>query len=138
MSDEQFARFYWPTFRVQLLGLIEAGLIPLSFVEGGYDKRLDIIAGSGLPAGKTVWLFDRTNMKAAKEKIGDFACIGGNVPASLFATGTPEMMESYCKELIDIAAPGGGFFLSPGAVIDQAKPENMSAFLNITQKFGVY
>jgi uroporphyrinogen-III decarboxylase len=83
-------------------------------------------------------LFDRTNMKAAKEKIGGFACIGGNVPASLFATGTPEMMENYCKELIDIAAPGGGFFLSPGAVIDQAKPENMSAYLNITQKFGVY
>ncbi|MFH0730243.1 MAG: uroporphyrinogen decarboxylase family protein [Pseudomonadota bacterium] len=138
MSDEQFARFYWPTFRAQLLGLIEAGLIPLPFVEGGYDRRLDVIAESGLPAGKTVWLFDRTSMKAAKEKFGGFACIGGNVPASLFATGTPEMMESYCKELIDMAAPGGGFFLAPGAVIDQAKPENMAAYLNATKKFGVY
>jgi hypothetical protein len=130
MSEEQFLKFYWPTFRKQLLALIEAGLIPVPFVEGCYNNRLDIIAESGLPAGKTIWLFDKTDMKAAKEKFGGFACIGGNVPASLFHSGTPRMIEDYCKELMDIAASGGGFILSPGAVIDQAKPENVRAFLN--------
>ncbi|MFH0727074.1 MAG: uroporphyrinogen decarboxylase family protein [Pseudomonadota bacterium] len=130
MSEEQFLKFYWPTFRKQLLGLIEAGLIPVPFVEGCYNNRLDIIAESGLPAGKTIWLFDKIDMKAAKEKFGGFACIGGNVPASLFYSGTPQMIEDYCKELMDIAASGGGFILSPGAAIDQAKPENVRAFLN--------
>ncbi|MFH0730417.1 MAG: uroporphyrinogen decarboxylase family protein [Pseudomonadota bacterium] len=130
MSQEQFVKFYWPTFRKQLLAIIDAGLIPLSFAEGTYTKRLDIIAESGLPAGKTVWLFERTDMKIAKEKLGGFACIGGNVPASLFCSGTPQMIKDYCKELMNIAAPGGGFFLSPGAVINQAKPENVRAFVN--------
>lgn len=135
MSEEQFIKFYWPTFRKQLLALIDAGLIPVPFVEGGYTQRLDIIAESGLPAGKTVWLFDKTDMKAAKEKFSGFACIGGNVPASLFFTGTPQMIEDYCKELMDVAAPGGGFILSSGAAIDQAIPENVHAFLNIKREY---
>ncbi|MBW2370668.1 MAG: uroporphyrinogen decarboxylase, partial [Deltaproteobacteria bacterium] len=138
MSNEQFAKFYWPTFRAQLIALIDAGLIPVPFVEGGYNERLDIIAESGLPVGRTVWMFDRTDMKTAKEKFESFACIGGNVPASLFSTGTPQMMEDYCKELIDTVAPGGGFFLAPGAIIDQAKPENVVAYLESTKKYGVY
>jgi hypothetical protein len=138
MSNEQFETFYWPSFKATLLGLIDAGLIPFSFVEGGYNQRLDIIAESGLPAGKTVWMFDRTDMKMAKEKIGKFACIGGNVPASLFSTGTPEMMEACCKDLIETAGSDGGYFLSPGAVLDLAKPENLQAFINSAKKFGVY
>jgi uroporphyrinogen-III decarboxylase len=135
MSGKQFEKFYWPSLKAQLLGLIDAGLIPVPIAEGSYNERLDIIAESGLPAGKTVWMMDRTNMKTAKEKFKDFACIGGDVPSSLFFTGTPEAMEDYCKELLESVAPGGGFFLTPGAAIDQAKPENMRAFLNSVKKF---
>ena len=139
MSKEQFEKFYWPSFKAQLEGIIEAGMIPLPFVEGSYNNgRLDVIAASDLPAGKTVWLFDQTDMKLAKEKLGGFACIGGNVPSSLFATGTPEKMEDHCKKLIDDIAPGGGFFLAPGVVVDNAKPENVHAFLRTAGKFGVY
>jgi uroporphyrinogen-III decarboxylase len=135
MSTEQFVKFYWPTFLKQILAMIEAGLVPVPFVEGGYTERLDIIAESGIPAGRTAWLFDRTDMKTAKEKLGGFACIGGNVPASLFATGTPEMVEAYCRDLLDVAAEGGGFFLSPGAVMDQAKPENVRTYLNVRRSY---
>jgi uroporphyrinogen-III decarboxylase len=139
MSKEQFEKFYWPSFKAQLEGIIEAGMIPLPFVEGSYNNgRLDVIAASDLPAGKTVWLFDQTDMKMAKEKLGGFACIGGNVPSSLFATGTPDQMETYCKKLIDDVAPGGGFFLAPGVVVDHAKPENMHAFLEAAGKFGAH
>jgi len=138
MSNEQFEKFYWPTLKAQLLGIIEAGLVPIPFVEGSYNQRLDIIAESGLPAGKTAWMFDQSDMKAVKKKFGSWACIGGNVPASLFATGTPQEMEDYCKKLMDVAAPGGGFFLAPGAVVDNAKFENVYAFINSPKKYGVY
>ncbi len=138
MSNEQFEKFYWPSFKAQLLGIIEAGLIPIPFVEGSYNQRLDIIAESGLPAGKTAWMFDKTDMKEAKKKFGSWACIGGNVPASLFATGMPQETEDYCKKLIDIAAPGGGFFLAPGAVVDHAKFDNVHIFINSPKKYGRY
>ncbi|MBI5441419.1 MAG: hypothetical protein HY900_09440 [Deltaproteobacteria bacterium] len=138
MSEAQFARFYWPSFKRQLEGIIAAGLVPLPFVEGAYTKKLDVIAGSDLPKGKVAWLFDRTDMRAAKEKLGGKACIGGNVPASLFMAGGADEMDGYCRRLIEQAAPGGGFFLAPGAVIDHATPEALRAFLQTTRKYGVY
>lgn len=138
MSNQDFAKFYWPSFKATLLGIIEEGVVPFLFVEGGYNQRLDIIAESGLPAGKTMWMFDQTDMGAAKEKFGDWACIGGNVPSSLFKAGTPEQMKDYIKELFDKAAPGGGFFLAPGAVVDTARPENLHAYFEAGKEYGVY
>ena len=38
MSNEQFARFYWPGLRALLLGLIDAGLTPMPFFEGDYTS----------------------------------------------------------------------------------------------------
>jgi len=67
------------------------------------NNRLDVIADSDLPRGKVVWGFDKTDMKAAKEKLGDKFYIGGNVPTSLLATGTSKHMDRYWKELIEMA-----------------------------------
>lgn len=138
MSREDFKKFYWPTLKATLLGLIEGGAVPFLFVEGGYNERLDIIAESGLPAGRTIWLFDRTDMKAVKEFFGGWACFGGNVPASLFYAGTPQEMETYVRNLIETVGQDGGFFLSPGVVVDQARPENVRAYLEAARKYGVY
>jgi len=138
MSPAQFEKFYWPSMKATCNGLIDAGCIPLLFVEGSYDQRLDIIAADPLPKGRSAWIFDRTDMKAAKEKIGPWGCIAGNVPASLFAYGSVQDMEEYCKDLIDTCAQGGGFFLTPGVILDHAKPENVRAFLKCGEKYGKY
>ncbi len=138
MSREDFRKFYWPTLKATLLGLIEGGAVPFLFVEGGYNERLDIIAESGLPAGTTMWLFDRTDMQNVKKFFGGWACFGGNVPASLFYAGTPEDVEAYVRGLIETVGQDGSFFLSPGVVIDQAKPENIHAYLRAAEKYGAY
>lgn len=138
MSNAQFEKFYWPSLKSALLGMIDAGVVPLLFVQGSYNQRLDTIASSGLPAGKTIWLFDRTDMQMVKEKLGGMACFGGNVPASLFSTGTAEMMEDYCKNVMASVGADGGFFLSPGAAINEAKPENVQAYFDSVKKFGNY
>lgn len=138
MSPEQFKKFYWPSLKATMQGLIDAGCIPVPFVEGSYNQRLDIMAEDPLPSGKTLWIFDRTDMQAAKEKVGRWGCISGNVPASHFKQGTPQMLDEYCKDLIETCAPGGGFCVAPGAVIDQANPENVRVYLNCGRKFGKY
>lgn len=137
MSNKQFEQFYWPSFKKLLKGIVDQGLVPMPFVEGGYNHRLDIIAESDLPS-RIIWWFDQTDMKDVKEKLGGKFTIGGNIPASMFATGTPEDIDKYCKDLIELCAPGGGFFLAPGAVVDQSKPENFHAFIQSTKKYGVY
>lgn len=138
MSRDYFVKFYWPSLKATILGIIEAGVVPFMFVEGAYNQRLDIIADSGLPAGKTVWYFDQTDMSAAKEKIGGWACIGGNVPASLFKAGTPARMEDAVKKLMDTAAPGGGYFIANGAILDDAEAVNVHTYLKAAKNFGVY
>ncbi len=136
MSDTQFKKFYWPTLRAVILGLVDQGLIPYLFAEGGYNSRLEAIRD--IPPGKTVWLFDRTDMEKAKTVLGDVACIMGNVPGSLIMTGSSDEVANYCKNLIDVAGKGGGFILAPGAVMDSAKPENLKAIIETARTYGVY
>jgi hypothetical protein len=139
MSIKQFEKFYWPTFKRVMEGIIAAGMVPLPFVEGTFDEaRMELIAGSGLPAGRTAWLFDRSDLRLVKKHFTGFACFGGNVPVSLFRAGTPAQMEDHCKRLIDDVAPGGGFFLSSGAPVDEADPAVVRAFMACTEKYGVY
>ncbi len=139
MSFRHFEKFYWPSFKRVLEGIIAAGMVPLPFVEGSFDEaRLALIANSGLPAGRTAWLFDRSDLKLVRKHFGGFACFGGNVPVSLFRAGTPQQMEDHCRQLIEEVAGGGGFFLAPGATVDEADPEVVRAFLRSAVKFGVY
>lgn len=136
MSDEMFRTFYWPTLRKVIIGLINEGMVPLLFAEGTYNDRLDVI--SDIPKGKAVWWFDRTDMKRAKETVGQVACLAGNMPLDLLCTGTPNQVESYCKDLIEVAAPGGGFIFSSGAGMQGSKPENVKAMIASVREYGVY
>jgi uroporphyrinogen-III decarboxylase len=136
LSDEQYEKFYWPTLRKVMLGLIEEGCVPNPAAEGGYNSRLSVI--KDLPKGKTLWMFDATDMAKAKAAMGDTACIMGNVPSSMLNLGTPKEVKEYSKKLIDVAGKGGGFILSNGAFFDQAKPENLKAVVEAAKEHGAY
>jgi uroporphyrinogen-III decarboxylase len=136
MSQEQFKTFYWPSLKKLIVGLVNEGLVPQLFAEGGYNTRLDII--SDVPKGRVLWWFDRTDMKRAKETVGRVACLAGNVPLDLLCTGTPDEVRTYCKELIDAAGRDGGFILSSGAGIQGSKPDNVKAMIDFSKEYGVY
>lgn len=136
MNEEQFLTFYWPYLKRVMLGQIEEGLVPCCFAEGSFNTRLEII--KDFPKGKAIWHFDQTDMKRAKEVLGDTVCLMGNVPVSLMVTGQPEDVKAYCRKLIDEAGQGGGFVLAPGATTDDAKVENIQAMLEASKEFGVY
>lgn len=130
MSDSDFRTFYWPTLKATMKGLIEQGIVPAMFAEGGYNKRLEVIADPELPEGSVLWMFDQTDMAAASQALGGRACIAGNVPSSLLALGTPEAVETYVTDLLDNCAKNGGFYLQNGAVLDDAKADNVKAMID--------
>jgi hypothetical protein len=136
MSEEQFKKFYWPTLRKVIVGLIHGGCIPFVAAEGGYNTRLEVI--KDLPKGKTLWMFDKTDMVKAKEIVGDTLCLWGNMPSSMLQLGTPQEVRDYAKKLIDTAGKGGGFIMANGAFFDHAKPENVKAMVEFTKEYGVY
>ena len=133
MSRKQFEKFYWPGLKRALLCTIELGIVPMILCEGEYGQRLEYFLE--LPKGKAVCLFDRTDMFRAKEILKDHVCIGGNVPSSLLQIGSPQEVEEYCAKLIKVCGKGGGFILSPGSSIDEAKPENIKAMIDSTKKY---
>ena len=135
MSEAQFLDFYWPSLRKVFIGIIDEGVIPMPFAEGSYNTRLEII--SDLPKGKTIWMFDQTDMKKAKETIGKKACIKGNVPLDLMCTGSPDEVTAYCKALIKVAGKNGGYIFSTGAGLQGAKLENVKAMFDAGMAFGV-
>jgi len=136
LSDEQFKKFYWPTLKQVILGLIEGGCIPWPALEGHWDSRLKVI--QDIPKGKTMWMVDQSDMAKVKETLGKNACIIGNVSSSMLRLATPDEVKAYCKKLIDTAGKGGGFIMGNGAFFDEAKPENVRAMVDFTKEYGVY
>jgi uroporphyrinogen-III decarboxylase len=136
MSPEQFKRFYWPTLKRLIEGLIEEDCTPFVFWEGNVASRLETIGD--IPRGKAVYAFEQTDMFRAKAVLGNQVCLKGNVPVSLLATGTPDDVRDYCKRVIDGVGRGGGFIMDSSTVIDDAKPENVKTMFDVTKEYGVY
>jgi len=136
MSDEQFKKFYWPTLREVMMGLIAEGVVPNPAAEGKWNTRMEIM--QDLPKGKTLWMIDQSDMAKVKKTVGQVACLYGNVPSALLALGTPQEMKDYVKKCIDIAGKGGGYILSNGAFFDHAKAENVKAMVDFAKEYGVY
>jgi uroporphyrinogen-III decarboxylase len=111
-------------------GIIDQGIVPTMFAEGGYNKRLEVIADPELPTGSVLWLFDQTDMKAAKRALGGHSAIAGNVPTALLALSTPAEVEKYVLDLLENCAKDGGFMLENGAVLDDAKAECVKAMID--------
>jgi hypothetical protein len=137
MSSADFRTFYWPTLKAVILGMIQEGLVPFLFAEGSYDKRLDIVADPDIPAGKTLWTFDRTDLREVKKRFAGWACIGGNVPVSMLMAAGPEDVKTHVQRLIDDVGRDGGYILSTSAPMYDAKPENLHALIETGKKYGV-
>jgi uroporphyrinogen-III decarboxylase len=136
ISDEQFKKFFWPTLRKVILGLIEEGIVPLPALEGYWNTRLEVI--QDVPKGKSVWMVDQSDMVKVKNTLGQNACLLGNVPSSMLNLGTPQDVKDYVKNLIDTVGKDGGLIICNGAFFDEAKPENVRAIVEATKEYGTY
>jgi hypothetical protein len=134
MSRKQFEKFYWPGLKAAMLKTIELGFVPMPFCEGRYGDRVEYFLE--LPKGKVVAHFDQTDMFRAKEILKDHVCIMGNVPPSLLQVGSPSEVEEYCAKLIKVCGKGGGFILTNGSSIDEAKPKNIRAMIESAKKYS--
>lgn len=136
MSQQQFKTFFWPQLRKVIVGLIDGGMVPCVLWEGDCTSRLETIAD--IPRGKAIYWFERTNMFRAKEVLGDVVCLRGNIPPSMFNTGTPDDITGYVRQLIEKVGKGGGLIVDGAIGIpDEARPQNVTAMFEAVRKYGV-
>ncbi|MFC1867309.1 uroporphyrinogen decarboxylase family protein [Thermodesulfobacteriota bacterium] len=138
MSDKHFEEFYWPGLKQICLAFIDAGLLPMPFLEGDYTPRLKYLAE--FPPGKVACHFDQVDKKKAKEILGDVMAFWGNVPSSMLVTGKPEQVKDYVKELIDTFGDNGGIIIDGAVdgVPPDSRPENVEAMAEAVFEYGVY
>ncbi len=136
MSDKQFRQFWWPPFRKMLIGMIDAGLIPMPLWEADCTKRLEIIRD--VPPGKCLYWFERTDMVKAFEVLGDVVALRGNLSPSMMTTGTPEQVDAAVKHLVDnVWAKGGKLILDTAfGLPDETPVENVRAMFDAARKYA--
>jgi hypothetical protein len=137
MSLAQFEKFYWPQFKALILGLIDAGIMPVVFYEGNWDQRLKYLAE--FPKGKTVGWFQTSDIFKVKELLGNTMCILGGMKNSLLQTGTVDDVRQFTIKLCQEIGKGGGFIMSTTVgEMEGCKPELVKIWVDATREFGTY
>ncbi len=141
VSPKVFEELVWPTLKKGVDMIVNRGFKAHVHMDGDLTSVLDILKDltRGLPTGKVLLDLEKTNLKKAKQVLGDEICLHGNVPAALLYMGTTEEVDAYCRQLIEDCAAGGGFILSTECETPwNAKPENLKAMIDSASKYGQY
>ena len=137
MSEEHFQHFYWGPWKKLMMAFINEGIIVRGGCQGFHNKRLPTYAT--MPKGKVYWNIGYgTDIARAKELLGGIACISGGITADILSYGTPEEVSKHCRQVLDIAAPGGGYIFATSNTDRSAKVENVKAMIDTVKKYGVY
>ena len=137
LSMDNWKKFYWPTLKAVIEGLWAEGKQFVFFAEGDWTPYLELIAE--LPEHSIVFIIDSTDAKKAKQILGGKFCLLGGFPTTLLTYGTPAQVSDAVKRTIDDLAGDGGFVLDAGGVVmEDAKLENVNAFLEAGRKYGNY
>ncbi len=137
ISLPAFERFYWPQLKKIVLDLIAAEITPVIFWEGNWDRRLHYLAE--LPKGKTVGMFQQSDIFKVKEVLGRTMCIQGGMPVSMLLNSTPEEIREYTKKLCQVVGKGGGFIMSTDiGEMEGCDLDLIQVWVDATKEFGVH
>ena len=137
MSIKHFEEFYWPQLKDLVLQLIDLGLTVFLFYEGVWDKRLEYL--NELPRGKTIGLFQASNIFKVKEIVGDNMCILGGMPVSMLSGGSESQVREYTHELCERVGKNGGYIMTTGVLeLEGCDPAFVKAWIDATKEYGVY
>jgi hypothetical protein len=74
-----------------------------------------------------------------KRALGDRFAISGGVPNVLLSFGRPGEVRDFCRRVIDEVAPGGGYIMDAGAIMqNDTSADNLRVLTETTREFGVY
>jgi hypothetical protein len=116
MNPEQYRTFYWNDLREIIHTIIEVGLVPYIYTEGGYDTRLECLRE--VPKGKVLYHFEKVDMVNAKKILGGTACISGGFPTYLLDHGTKQQVIDEVKGSSTAARPAAVIIFSTACGID--------------------
>lgn len=136
MGNEMYEKYYWCHLKQIIETVAKTGMITSPFCEGIYDNKLKYLAD--VPYCSAFYLFDKVDIKKAKEIVGKVCPIGGGFPSPLLTWATPYQVEEECKRFLEDAMPGGGYVFRLSAGLNGAKEENVEALFKTLHEYGKY
>jgi uroporphyrinogen-III decarboxylase len=137
INPRQFDSHVWPTLRPIIEEFWKRGHQTLFYAEGKWAAHLESFRE--LPARSIVFHVDRDDVFAVKRTLGDRFAISGGVPNVLLSFGRPDEVRAFCRRVIDEVAPGGGYIMDAGAIMqNDTSVENLRVLTDTTREFGVY
>ena len=136
MSAKQFEKFFWPSLRQLMMGLVEHGFVPMPLWEADCTKRLETIAD--MPPNSCIYWFENTDMVKAYEVLGNNFALYGGLGASLMATGSTGDIDAAVRHLAEnVFHKGGRLILSTATPMPEETPiENVRAMFGAARKYG--
>ena len=137
MSHDTFMEFVWPYEAKLIHAAIDRGVLPILHFDSPWDSELETVAT--LPARKCLLMLDSsTDIRLAREVLGDRMAIQGDVPATLLALGSENEVYEYVTNLIDDVGSSTGLIVSSGCDCPlNAKQENVDAMVQATVDYQV-
>jgi len=129
ISPAIFDEFVYPYLREYIKTFHAAGYKTVIHADNNWLPMLDRFLD--LPKGSVHFEFDGvTDIFKAFEILKGHHSFRGDVPATMFAFGTPDDVSGYCEKLITGIGMKGGFVLGSGCEVPMnCKPENLMAMM---------
>lgn len=134
ISPKDFEELALPDLEYMVQSYVRAGITPILHCDSDWTNRLHYFRR--FPEKKCILELDgTTDIRKAKNVLGDRMAIMGDVPCTILAFESYENNLKYCKDLIRDVGYNGGFILSSGcSVPPNAKPENVRAMYDAANK----
>jgi uroporphyrinogen-III decarboxylase len=128
LSQPLWDRFVFPYLADIVHQVADAGIIPILHLDSDWTRDLPRLLE--LPAKTCILSLDSmTDIRKAKEVLGDHMCIMGDVPPAVLSAGTPAEVYEHCRKLVVDVGPTG-FILQSGCDIPVDAPlENVKAMV---------
>lgn len=140
MNQQQYEKFYWPTYKKTLELINSWGGITCTLLEGEWGaEKLELF--KDLKPGSVILYVENDDICAAKKQLGDHHAIMGGMPISLLKSGTKKECLEHTMKVFDGCAPGGGFIFTTDKSLlstDDCNPENLKAVNEFAHVYGIY
>ena len=140
MSPRHWREFIFPCLKRVADEFHRRGAFLMVHCDGDIRLLMDMIIEAGVDILQPLQPDAGMDIVEVAQKWGDKICLVGNIDVShLLPFGTPQEVEKSVKRAISAAAPGGGYMLGSGHMINDAcKPENFLSMINAGKKYGKY
>jgi uroporphyrinogen decarboxylase len=141
MSPDDFRRLIVPTYR-DLIGRVKRRFPHVKFYLHSHGQIMDIVPDlieCGVDVLNPILPLDHMDPVRLKREFGRDLCFHGGIDVEhVLPFGTVDEVRDHVKEVIDVLAPGGGYWFKAQVISPVIPPQNVIAAYECALEYGQY